>query len=112
MPLKIKRINKELFKKVFSSGKNVYSDFIFLKKLKIKEKNKFFSFVVSNKISKRAVVRNKIKKRARHITDKIAPSLIPGVAVAVFFKKGADKFDFREMEEKLISLYKRAEILQ
>lgn len=112
MPLKIKRIDKELFEKVFSSGKGVHSDLLFLKFSKTKGKDAFFSFVVPKKVSKKAVARNKLKRRARHITGKMAPSFIPGLAVAVFFKKGADKLAFKELEEKMIFLYKRAGILQ
>ncbi len=112
MSLKIKRINKELFKEVFSFGKNAHSDLVFLKKLKIKGKDRFFSFVVSSKVSKKAVVRNKLKRRARHITVRMARSLVPGIAVAVFFKKGAEGLGPEELEEKLVSLYRKAGILQ
>jgi len=97
---------------VFSFGKIVHSDLIFLKISKTKSNDLFFSFVVSSKVSKKAVVRNKLKRRARHITGKMASFLVLGAVVAVFFKKGADQLDFKELEKKLNFLYRKAGILQ
>jgi len=52
---------------VFKHGKTVAGRFVFLKALKNGLENNRFAFVVSLKVSKRAVDRNKIKRRLREI---------------------------------------------
>ncbi len=108
---KIHRINKDLFKKVFSAGKNLHTKLIFLKISTIVEKNIRFAFAVSAKVSKKAVARNRLKRRARSITSKLLPSFKKDIAVLVFFKKGSEALDFKELEKELTFAYEKAGIL-
>ncbi|NOY35507.1 MAG: ribonuclease P protein component [bacterium] len=106
------RINKEMFKKVFPSGRSVHSGLISLKITKGEEENARFAFVVSAKTAKKAVDRNKLKRRARHIAAKLLPSFKRGVTVIFFFKKGSEKLDFKELEKEMANICKKAGILQ
>ena len=82
------KIDKKLFKEVFGIGKNYYGRIISLKITPIKDKNTRFTFVVSIKTAKKAVIRNKIKRRARYITSKLLASFKKEIAVIIFLKKG------------------------
>ena len=106
------RIDKKLFKEVFGVGKNYYGGLVSLKITPVDDKNIRFTFVAPIKTAKNAVTRNKLKRRARYITAKLLSSFKTNIAVIVFFKKGSEKLDFKELEKELTTAYKKAGILQ
>jgi len=105
------RINKESFPDFIKKAKNVSSDNMYLKTAHGFSKNKSFAFVVSLKVSKNAVDRNKIKRRARAITQSIFKEVLSGVSTAVFFKPTIKEKKYSEMKEEMIKLYKKAKII-
>lgn len=105
------RINKELFKKVFKEGKNFFSEKISVKIAPITADLSAFSFVVSSKVSKKATERNKLKRRARHIVQKIIPEIKKGLGIIIIFKKNCEKATFQEIEKEIKTVFKKAKIL-
>jgi ribonuclease P protein component len=105
------RITKRLFKGIFDRGRNFSSNFISLKFISDSTTNSLFAFVVSAKVAKRSVERNKLKRRLRHIIKKTMQKIKPGLAVIIFAKKGAEKMSFLELEKELIKLFKKAKII-
>lgn len=101
MLIKKHRINKEIFGEILKRGKIFSSDHLYIKILSFPEKYSVFAFVVSSKISKKAVERNKIKRRARHIIKKIMPKIEKGLGVIFFFKKGVERITFSELEKEI-----------
>lgn len=103
---------KKDFKEVFKKGKGFGKDFLFLKikKNNLKKKSRF-SFIVSKKISKKAVVRNKIKRRLREVIREELPRIKPGIDGVFIAKKNIEKKDFLEIKENVIQLLKKTEIL-
>jgi ribonuclease P protein component len=70
---KINRIgNKKDFLEIKNKGKMIYSPIFGLLTLKKEDKEKKFGFIISKKISKRAVDRNKIK---RYLSEGVRKSL-------------------------------------
>lgn len=57
---KKKRVTKKTFQEIFKNGKTISTPFFLFKYLKNKEPQ--YSFVVSKKIAKNAVLRNKLKR--------------------------------------------------
>jgi len=106
------RINKEMFKNIFPSGKNVHSGLISLKIANKEDKNTRVAFVVSAKTAKKAVDRNKLKRRARYIVAKFLPSFKHGAVVIFFFKKGSEKLNFKELEKEMANVCRKAGVLQ
>ncbi len=95
--------NKD-FEEIFKKGKGFRENFLFLKILKNKLKVSRFGFVVSNKISKKATVRNKIKRRLREITKKRLLKIGKGfdAVLVVNFNPGLKSFqEIGEMADKL-----------
>lgn len=99
------RINKKLFEEILKKGKIFSSDYLYIKTLPISEKHSAFTFVVSSKVAKRAVERNKLKRRARHIVKKILPKIEKGLGVIIFFKKGVEKMTFSELEKEINDIF-------
>lgn len=55
---------------VFSKGRKVFGKYFIIRYLPNLDKNCRFGIIVSNKISKKATARNKIKRRVREIIRK------------------------------------------
>lgn len=105
------RINKGLFKKIFKKGKSFHSEKISLKTCCLPAKNPIFAFVIPSKTAKKSVERNKLKRRARHIVKKQLGSIKGGMAAVFFFRKGAEKMEFLELEKEMLKLFERAKII-
>lgn len=72
---------------------------------------KAFAFVASLKVSKKAVERNKLKRRARAITRPLLKDVPTGTCAAVFFKPSIMGKKYAEIKDELTSLYKKAKII-
>lgn len=105
------RINKSLFREILKKGKNYNSDLISLKTAPRAGGNPLFGFVVSKKTAKKAVARNKLKRRGRYVAKKHLASFKKGAVNIIFFKKGSETLKFSELEEKMLELFRRAKIL-
>ena len=58
--------NKD-FEQIFKKGKSVKGDFLLLKIVKNKLNKNRFAAIVSQKVSKKAIIRNKIRRRIAEI---------------------------------------------
>lgn len=103
--------NKKEFKEVFRKGKGFEKDFLFLKVKKIESDKSKFGFIVSRKISKKAVARNKMKRRLREIVRKEFPKIKPGIDAVLVVKKDIEKKDFLEIKKTVSQLFKEAGVL-
>lgn len=104
--------NKKEFEEVFKKGKGFERDFLFLKIKKSNSKKSKFGFVISRKINKKAVARNKIKRRLRGIIKGEISKIEPGVDAVLIVKKDIEKKDFLEIKKTTIRLLKEAGILK
>lgn len=106
------RLKKEReFKEVFREGSGVKDGFLFLKFKKNKLDKTKFGFIVSRKVSKKAVVRNKVKRRLREMVRKRLPRIVPGIEGVLMTRPGIEEKNFAEVEESLDRLFRKAKIL-
>jgi len=70
-----------------------------------------FAFVVSKKTAKKAVSRNKLKRRARYIIQKHSNKIKNGYRGAFVFKSTAAKVSFDELELSILDLLKKTNLL-
>lgn len=77
---------KKDFDRIFRNGKSFNADFLFFKIAKNDLGRPRFGFVVSKKISKSSVVRNKIKRTLSEIVRKHLPDMQKGTDVVVVVK--------------------------
>ena len=70
LPEKNRLSKKKDFDKVFKKGKSSFDGLLGVKMLKNEQEFTRFGIIVSSKVSKKAVIRNKIKRRIRNIIAK------------------------------------------
>ncbi len=95
---KLKKIN---FEEIFKIGEKYKSDFFTI--IKIKNKERKFAVLPNKKEFKKAVERNKIKRRIYEII-RLNFEKIPKGSFIIFPKKNCLKLKFKELEEELAKL--------
>jgi ribonuclease P protein component len=103
--------NKKDFDNVFKKGRRVKGDFLFLKILENNLDASRFAFVVGLKISKKAVIRNKIKRRLRYIVREKFSDIRKGIDVMIITLPGIENQDFKTMKNSLNSAFVSAGIV-
>ena len=102
---------KKDFERVIKQGKGVGGVFLILKFVKQGLSENRVGFVVSKKISNKAVVRNKVKRRLREAVRMSLSNLKPGYDLVFFTKKGIEEKEFVEIEKVIKQLLTRAGLL-
>jgi len=104
--LKKRKDFEEVFKKgIYCSGSCI--------SIKLKRNNlniSRFGIVVGSRISKKAVIRNKIKRRISEAIRLNLPQLKKGFDVIVLTKPEVVDKKYQEIENILVSLFKKAKI--
>ena len=95
-------------KNVFKQGRLFKEGFLIFKTAKSDLDKSRFGFIVSQKVSKQAVVRNRIKRRMRSAVQKRMKEMKPGTDNLFVALPGLDKKDFLETEKTVNSLMKKA----
>jgi len=110
---KINRLKKKKdIERVFEKGKRFKEDFLILKITKNALSQTRFGFIVSKKVSKKATLRNKIKRRLREIVSKKGKKLKKGLDALLIAYPGFETKDFWEIDETLNKLLKKAKCLK
>ena len=107
------RLRRETdIKRLFAKGKGVFDELCGLKFAPTGLPATRFAIVVGTKISKKAVVRNKLKRQVRAILEKQLPRLVAGFDVSMLVRKEALKADFSEIERHIVHALERAKLLK
>lgn len=69
-----------------------------------------FGFVVSNKVSKKAVLRNKIRRRLRTSIGRRLGDIKPGYDVAVLVFKEVLEMGFKDMDASVERLLEKSDL--
>jgi len=70
-----------------------------------------FGLVVSTRISKKAVVRNRLRRQLSEIFRLKLKKILPGFDVMLLVKPGLAVLDFSQISAELINLLKKARLL-
>jgi ribonuclease P protein component len=112
MVVKRERIKKSIdFERIFQTGKTTTGRFVFLKTKKTKNKNCRWCFVIGSKVSKKAIERNKVKRRVREIMADIYSDLLPGYDIVIVAKKEILGRKYTEIKDETIKILKEAKLL-
>ncbi|PJA45648.1 ribonuclease P protein component [Candidatus Uhrbacteria bacterium CG_4_9_14_3_um_filter_50_9] len=98
-------------KALFANGKSVFGIYVGLKVRKNNLPLSRFAVVVGTKVSKRAVVRNRLKRRVRAIAHERLRSITSGYDVLFLVRKEALEATFEELETELVKTLKKAKLL-
>lgn len=103
------RLDKE-FDRVFKAGQSFYGKDLGFKLVKNILGISRFGILINTKVSKKAVVRNKIKRRIRAIIEKRLDNIVLGYdLVIIVLPRILDK-DFKETEQFLLTGLSRLKI--
>jgi len=98
--------------KIFERGKSFKEDFLILKILPNNSAKTRFGFIVSQKISKKATLRNKIKRKLRELVGLKFKKTKKGIDVILIAVPGLETKDFWEINEAMNRVFKKAGILK
>lgn len=99
------------FKNVFNKGRSVFDAVCGLKFAKNRHDYSRFAVVVGTKVSKSAVVRNRVRRQYRAILRENLPKILPGFDVILLTSSKAIEPSSQEKREKLFAALKKARLL-
>ena len=109
MLLKANRLKKKKdIERSLKKGKRFQESFIILKTVKNDLGVLRFGFMISQKVSKKAVIRNKIRRRLQEITKKRVKKTKTGIDNLFIALPGLERKDFKEIESIIDKLFKKA----
>lgn len=112
MLAKIYRITKESdFEKVFKNGKKVSSQDFIIRFMANGLENCRFSVIVSNKISKKATERNKLKRRIKATISKNLTNFRQNNDIIIITLDHSKKLKFDDLKDNLSGLMEKAKLL-
>ena len=106
------RLTKERdFKKVNALGRSFFSPQFRLRHVANGLDASRFGIVTSAKLSKKAVVRNRVRRQVSEILRLNNKKIVAGQDVVVWVRPPALNKAYQELEEKLLGLLKKAKLL-
>ncbi len=99
---------KKDFDKIFKRGRFFREDFLTLIVLSNNLKNSRFGFVVSKKFSKKAVLRNRIKRQLRGLIRAKLKKLANGIDFLIIVSPTTKVKDFWEIEGLINKLFEKS----
>ncbi|MCD6500690.1 ribonuclease P protein component [bacterium] len=103
---------KKDFARVFKKGKGQAEKFLILKLVKNNLEFPRIGLVVSKKISKKATLRNKIKRRLREGVRANLARIKPGYDLIFSARKGIEEKSFWEVRKEVEKLLQKAKLLK
>ncbi len=107
LPKENRLTKKTDFDTVFKGGKTIKADFLIAKVLKNKLSVSRFGFVVSKKVSNKATVRNKVKRRLRDAVASELENIPKSMDVVMVTLQGIQKLEFLEIQTAVKYIFKK-----
>jgi len=98
------------FKRLIQRGRRFFLPSLMLRIIPTKQDVSRFGFVVSTKISKKAVERNKIRRRLREIIRLELPRILPGYDVLIAARKDVIKLNYKDLRDQVLELLHKARL--
>lgn len=99
------------FDRVFKKTKPVFSEHLSLR-CSLNNAESRIGFVVSNKVDKRSVRRNALKRQLRTIAQELLPNIAPANIVLIVKKDFDFPYDQKVIKSELSDLLRRAKLLK
>jgi len=110
-PVRNRLRSEKDIKALFAKGRSVFDFTVGMRFRKTDLPISRITVVVGTKVSKRAVVRNRLKRRIRGILEKQIPVIPPGFDMLILVKKESIDQTTAELEAQLMRIAKKAKIL-
>lgn len=109
---KINRLKKKRdFEAVFKTGSIFKNNILILRLVKNNLDKNRFGFMVSLKVSKKAVLRNKVRRRLSEIIKRSAGKIKTGTDMVFIALPGIEKKEFSEIDEAVKNILNKAKCL-
>jgi ribonuclease P protein component len=99
-------------KRVMSIGRSTFSPYFRIKYLQNGKPKNRITVVISAKVSKKAVVRNRLKRQIREIFRLNLDKIISGFDLVVTINQSAIGKDYHELEKSVIISLNKAKLLK
>lgn len=111
LPKENRLTHRKDFDNTFKKGKGAFSDILGIKFIENNLEESRFGIVVSNKISKKAVIRNKIKRQLREIIHQNLDEIKNRSDVVIICRPGIEKKEFQEIEQTILKTFKKIKLI-
>lgn len=112
LSLKNRLKKKKEFERVFKRGRGVKEDFLVLRLVKTNLPQSRFGFIVGTKISKKATLRNKLRRRLRELIRTKMEKIKKGYDIILIAQPGLENRDFWGLEEITNKIFSRAKLIK
>jgi len=99
------------FENIYKKGRNFFTKILGIKYTKNELNITRIGIVISQKISKKAVIRNKIKRRLREILRLRLKTIIKGYDVVILTRKGIEDCTYEELEKNIDYAFKKTHLI-
>jgi len=111
------RLNRRItsasdWKRLHIKGRLVRSPIIVLKVVRTKRQYTRFGFSISTKVSKHAIIRNRIKRQLRAIINELLDSIIEGYDIGVLVRPAIVGKQYKNIAKTLTSLLQQAKVVR
>ena len=96
------------FQRLFSKGKGVHGSVCSVKFVKTSKSYPRIGIIIGKKVSKLAVIRNRLRRQTREIVRSELELFPPGHDIAFIFRPGAEKKDFLQLKAELDTIFIKA----
>ena len=111
LPKSARLKKKKDIEKVLKTGRKFKEDFLILAIIKNHLGKIRFGFIVSQAVSKKATIRNKLKRRLRELIQAKLNKMEKGTDGIILALPGLETKDFWEIETAVNRLFQKAQIL-
>ena len=112
LPSKNRLTKRKDFGAILKKGKSLKEDFLVLKMMRNNLLQSRFGFVVGTKISKKAALRNQLKRRLRELVKTRMDKIKKGNDIIFIAQPGLEKRDFWELEEIIDKIFQRIGLIK
>lgn len=102
---------KKDFELIFKEGKSLSNSLFVVKFLSNNLELSRFAFVISQKVSKKAVVRNKIKRTLSRVIEGKLQEIKIGQDIVFIVLKGINKKSFLDIDSEVLNTFKKSKLL-
>jgi ribonuclease P protein component len=112
LPREYRLVKNKDFDNVWQKGRSCYGIFLGIRFVQNGANQSRFGFLVSNKVSKRAVKRNLIKRRLRAIIHEKLAEIAIGYDIIVLTKPEIINKEFKEISSEILLCLKKTKLLK
>ena len=103
--------HKKDFEKIFNDGKGVFTDIMGVKLIPNNLKYSRFGIIISNKVSKKAVERNKIRRQIRSAIKLNLDKIKRERDIVIICKPEIKKLDYKNIEVELQKILRKVKLI-